>query len=263
MRAKIPIAAPSPTLLKFLKSQSEGLCFFSANPRAFVFDHAAPKACLPRLRDTNATSNGIQKKLAIRHMSTTAKRCATVEAGFLNLDFLWPKVQKRSRFVNGQRSGLQSIPKVDGSYVSQRYNSSGPRSWFSWLFFRNQRQRQRPLKPNDLPLGRRGEDGAESIFSLGRSMYAKAANEPKLRCTEFDENGNVVLVNGEFKKSELIAKVVPSSPTLLSAKNSIDRLNFSMAFFLAISAKSTPLFSRTSSCGLPQSLSTSFTCAAS
>jgi hypothetical protein len=28
-----------------------------------------------------------------------------------------------------------------------------------------------------------------------------------LRCTEFDENGNVTLVNGEFRKSELIAKV--------------------------------------------------------
>lgn len=46
------------------------------------------------------------------------------------------------------------------------------------------------------------------MFSLGRS--AKAANEPKLRCTEFDEDGNVVLVNGEFKKSELIAKVLSS-----------------------------------------------------
>jgi magnesium transporter len=34
----------------------------------------------------------------------------------------------------------------------------------------------------------------------------KAANEPRLRCTEFDGNGNVTLVNGEFKKSELIAK---------------------------------------------------------
>ncbi|KAK7625243.1 inner membrane magnesium transporter MRS2, mitochondrial precursor [Phyllosticta citricarpa] len=31
-------------------------------------------------------------------------------------------------------------------------------------------------------------------------------NEPRLRCTEFDENGNVTLVNGEFRKSELIAK---------------------------------------------------------
>jgi hypothetical protein len=34
----------------------------------------------------------------------------------------------------------------------------------------------------------------------------KPSTELKLRCTEFDENGNVVLVNGEFKKQELIAK---------------------------------------------------------
>ncbi|KAI6983493.1 cora-domain-containing protein [Hortaea werneckii] len=34
----------------------------------------------------------------------------------------------------------------------------------------------------------------------------KPSNELKLRCTEFDENGNVTLVNGEFRKSELIAK---------------------------------------------------------
>ncbi|EMC94412.1 hypothetical protein BAUCODRAFT_52577, partial [Baudoinia panamericana UAMH 10762] len=38
----------------------------------------------------------------------------------------------------------------------------------------------------------------------GRSI--KPANDLKLRCTELDENGNVVLVNGEYKKSELIAK---------------------------------------------------------
>jgi magnesium transporter len=65
----------------------------------------------------------------------------------------------------------------------------------------------RPLKTDDLPLKPFPEEGTDpSMFSLGR-MSAKAANEPKLRCTEFDENGNVVLVNGEFKKSELIAKV--------------------------------------------------------
>lgn len=32
-------------------------------------------------------------------------------------------------------------------------------------------------------------------------------NEPRIRCTEFDENGNITLVNSEFRKSELIAKV--------------------------------------------------------
>lgn len=41
--------------------------------------------------------------------------------------------------------------------------------------------------------------------SLGRIM--RPTNELKMRCTELDEHGNVTLVSGEFKKSELIAKV--------------------------------------------------------
>lgn len=40
--------------------------------------------------------------------------------------------------------------------------------------------------------------------SPGRIL--KASTEPRLRCTEFDKNGNVTVVNGEFKKTELIAK---------------------------------------------------------
>lgn len=42
---------------------------------------------------------------------------------------------------------------------------------------------------------------------LGRTKAGKAANELRLRCTEINENGDVTLVNGEFRKSELIAKV--------------------------------------------------------
>ncbi|KAJ9663121.1 magnesium ion transporter [Coniosporium apollinis] len=57
------------------------------------------------------------------------------------------------------------------------------------------------LQPDDLPpLASFLDDNG----SLGRLL--RPANELKLRCTEFDENGNVTLVNGEFKKSELIAK---------------------------------------------------------
>lgn len=51
------------------------------------------------------------------------------------------------------------------------------------------------------------ETGDTSMFSLGRHISAKAAAQPKLRCTELDENGNVSMASGEFKKSELIAKV--------------------------------------------------------
>jgi magnesium transporter len=43
--------------------------------------------------------------------------------------------------------------------------------------------------------------------SLGRNKAGKAANEMKLRCTEFDKDGKVTLMDGEFKKTELIAKV--------------------------------------------------------
>lgn len=68
----------------------------------------------------------------------------------------------------------------------------------------------RPLHPDDLPTrsNSRDEGSDTSMFSLGRHISAKAAAQPKLRCTELDENGNVVLASGEFKKSELIQKVI-------------------------------------------------------
>lgn len=65
------------------------------------------------------------------------------------------------------------------------------------------------LKPDDLPARSAAvDDGLESNpFYVGRNIALKTSNEPRLRCTEFDENGNVTLVNGELKKSELIARV--------------------------------------------------------
>ena len=46
----------------------------------------------------------------------------------------------------------------------------------------------------------------------------KPSNELKLRCTEFDENGNVTLTNADFRKSELIAKVY----IIISPHNLVD-----------------------------------------
>lgn len=61
-----------------------------------------------------------------------------------------------------------------------------------------------PLQPNDLPPLPRLLDDAGAA-SLGRIV--KPTNELRMRCTEFDGEGKVTLVNGAFKKSELIAKV--------------------------------------------------------
>ena len=74
------------------------------------------------------------------------------------------------------------------------------RPWEAWRLRRQKDTKQ--LQPNDIPspLASLHDDGA----GLGR--IAKPGNELMLRCTEFDENGKVTLVNGEFKKSELIQK---------------------------------------------------------
>lgn len=51
------------------------------------------------------------------------------------------------------------------------------------------------------------DDLEETIFTSSMGRRAKAALEPVLRCTEVDEKGDAILTDGEFKKTELIAKV--------------------------------------------------------
>ncbi|RDA90645.1 hypothetical protein CP533_6837 [Ophiocordyceps camponoti-saundersi (nom. inval.)] len=59
--------------------------------------------------------------------------------------------------------------------------------------------------------------GGSSMFNSRRVLTAKAALEPMLRCTEVDENGKVILTDGEFKKTELIAKARREREMLFSA----------------------------------------------
>jgi magnesium transporter len=211
MRSNLHVPAPSSTLLRFLKSQSDGLCFFTANPRGFIFDHATPR--VPRL---SPTLNSRRIASPPRCLSTTALKPTALEAGFLNLDFLWPRVATSATHAGPGHKVRRGSWRTDLSYTSQRHASNDPRGWHAsknnrgWLHLLWGRKQKipKPLKSNDLPLGPFLEEGGEApMFNLGRNMSPKSANEAKLRCTEFDENGNVVLVNGEFKKSELIAKV--------------------------------------------------------
>lgn len=67
-------------------------------------------------------------------------------------------------------------------------------------------KQNQPLQPEDLP-SRVDFESATSMFNTRRTLLAKASVEPRLRCTEVDESGKVILVDGEFKKTELIAKV--------------------------------------------------------
>lgn len=79
---------------------------------------------------------------------------------------------------------------------------------------------------------------------LSRSKAMEASNGMKLRGTELNENGDITLMNGEFTKSELIAKV---SVRLHHSKSVLDvDDNPSMACFPEISEKPTPPLSHTS-----------------
>lgn len=82
------------------------------------------------------------------------------------------------------------------------------------------------------------DEGTDGMFNIGRGLAAKASNELRIRCTEFDSNGNVTLVNGEFRKLELIAKVrlqiLPWYNVILLTFES------STAFFLETYAKLIP-----------------------
>jgi magnesium transporter len=79
-------------------------------------------------------------------------------------------------------------------------------SWQEKLWGIGARKGAKTLKPDDLP-SRDDADHGSSMFNSRRILSAKAALEPRLRCTEVDENGKVILMDGEFKKTELIAKV--------------------------------------------------------
>lgn len=204
MRASLPVPVPSSSLLRFLQFQSEGRCFFSANSQGLAFDHGPPPG--PQLHTAQRLGT---PKPSSSHLWAPIPTPATCEASLLNLDFLLPRVTLSPTIrpsLNSPRP-LAKITRRSAKHSIGGHRCASESHSADWLrrAFGRKVNRRRPLKGVDAPYG---DDGAEATaYALGRTMSAKAANEQKLRCTEFDENGNVVLVNGEFKKSELIAKV--------------------------------------------------------
>ena len=183
-----------------------------------------------------------------------------MHAAFLNLDSILPKTLTKQRTAAITKT-LELTPTGGAS----RYASSEQRprdrdddkcdklTWQEWIFGPNKKERE-PLKEGDLRV--RLEEESGSIFQR-RILTAKAALDPRLRCTEVDGDGKVIIVDGELKKSELIAKVrdagTGNNRMLLTIA-----LN-SMACFRAISERSTHPTSHTSSSARPPFSSTCFT----
>ncbi|KXJ93998.1 hypothetical protein Micbo1qcDRAFT_158931 [Microdochium bolleyi] len=199
--ASLRLRAPSPSLLRFLRSQSDQLGF-SLEPTSASAAVAQISCAASRAR---RSTKGCLRTLEATELAPP--RTINLQAGLLNLDgLLRPRATRQPKSLRSGRT-----PDFFTSAVGARWRSTGSRddscapSWRERLFGQPPRRASQPLEPDDLP-GGSSEGDHSSIFNSGRQLRQKAALEPRLRCTEVDEHGNAVLVDGEFKKSELIAR---------------------------------------------------------
>ena len=191
---------PSSSLLRFLRSQSEEICFFTTNARADQCQHSCCRSNRALLHHFASPR---------RHLNTTAPQQAIVQPYLSNLDH--SSHQKRREIPGGSTAPSSAkrlwpcVPNENNNDPhTPRYVSTDSRPFLRKILGR--RKVDVGLKSDDLPPLPSFLDDVNGS-SFGRSKSVKGTNELKLRCTEFNEDGKVTLVNGEFKKTELIAKV--------------------------------------------------------
>lgn len=197
---RLPV--PSTRLLRFLRRQTETLDFFLPN------------------HDTSFLCVGSTGR---KYRCVAQDQIAPLQANILSLRSLAPAPARSARVARVKRSPSPS-PSPNLAVRCQRASSDHKPTpckpaWQGWLGLRT-RQLGRPLEPDDLPEVD-NEGGSNSMFNNHRQLSKKAASEPRLRCTEVDENGNVILVDSEFKKSELIARVFTNLAPLPLANNPV------------------------------------------
>lgn len=180
---RLPV--PSARLLRFLRRQTETLDFFLPN-------HDASFLCAgSTVRKYRCAAQG---------------PIAPLQARMLSVRSLAPARSARAARIKRSPPPNLAVRCQRASASSDHKPTPCKPAWREWLGgFRTPRL-GRPLEPDDLP-DVDGEGGnSNSMFNNHRQLSKKAASEPRLRCTEVDENGNVILVDSEFKKSELIAR---------------------------------------------------------
>jgi len=189
------VAAPSTRLLRYLKHQSEQF----SNPTNL-------KGCI---RFASTSCGEVKLRPAPRvHTYGLYDNLRTVpnppsDTRWSNVPHCNSSNLYGSSSCNRRRSSIgENIkPSFRRLFSSGRFSSL-------WNIFGLGLKGQTGTRTLDLPpLASFLEDGQ----SPGRIL--KPTNEPRLRCTEFDDQGNVTVVNGEFKKTELIAKVCKSYKT--------------------------------------------------
>ena len=202
-KSRSTMSAPSLSVLLFLRSQSEQASSF--NPSTSV------TAC------QSSTNRGakVSRGTTVRALSsmrrppdTIAHGLASVESSLLNLEFLRPYSERGSLRLSALASRTPSAPAgfPSKSTNASRNASSDTRSLWKKPWKDQSRKEEPSFKTSGSPtLPGFLDDIGNTSFDSRKPV--KGSNELRLRCTEFGENGNVTFMDGEFKKSELIAKV--------------------------------------------------------
>ncbi|KAI1854312.1 hypothetical protein JX265_000720 [Neoarthrinium moseri] len=178
---------PSLGLLRFLRSQSENMSFFSPN-------HVQPPC---------RALCAAKRQLPIASCRRTPGHGTQLQSGMIDFGSFFSK--RPSGSARSLRSKqLASIPSALGARCASTDSPCTP-TWQERLWGARPRKGPKELKPDDLPESDEDHDN-NSMFNTRRQRAQQAALEPRLRCTEVDESGNAVLVDGEFKKTELIAR---------------------------------------------------------
>jgi magnesium transporter len=197
-----PTAAPSRRLLRFLRAQSEGLSFAKCASRLETRRHAC----------TCVKARPVDRA----HSVPITRREPTLQAALFGLDAILPKSLARQRAtLNTTKNKSPTAARTATRYASSHRtppdqtppDDGAKSSWQELLFGREQKKEcdSEPLKDgSDIRV--RLEEESGSIFQR-RALTSKAPLDPRLRCTEVDGAGKVIMVDGELKKSELIAKV--------------------------------------------------------
>ncbi|EXM09254.1 hypothetical protein NOF04DRAFT_8758 [Fusarium oxysporum II5] len=196
MQSALCLPVPSRNLLRFLRCQSKR-AFSNAN-------HGRTSMTTPVLCRRARTSDTLTTRKQFTTLGTACQRTVTVlKPTLFHRDPTARKLQDRHQPWTSQRC-FSTSRGARNLFKGQDPNPENPPTWERFLKFAG-RKDDKVLKPDDLPNHDEYSDGS-SIFNNRRTLAAKAASEPRLRCTEVDEHGNVILVDGEFKKTELIAK---------------------------------------------------------
>ncbi|KAJ5946027.1 Magnesium transporter MRS2/LPE10 [Penicillium verhagenii] len=178
MLSPLKPSAPSASLLRFLHSQSGSVASLSACA-----------TLKPRPSNDNNLAIG-----SSRRSSSWARpeksRCVATFNSKLSLASTRPRAEIVTR-------ALEQI-------IFSRPSSTARRPFLKRLFDLRKSKTAEYKNTQNGPAWI--DEGTDGIFNIGRGLAAKASNELRIRCTEFDNNGNVTLVNGEFRKMELIAK---------------------------------------------------------